>query len=59
MPRGLAAYQHVMDSDRPPRRANVERLRALSREQGAGVRVSCAHDSAKLEALQRAGAAAP
>ncbi len=57
MPPGLAVYQHVMDSDRPARRANVERLRALKREQG-GVRVFCAHDAHELEALKRAGGAA-
>jgi glyoxylase-like metal-dependent hydrolase (beta-lactamase superfamily II) len=51
MPRGLAAYQHVMDSDRPARRANIERLRELKRAQG-GVRVFCAHDTRELEAMR-------
>lgn len=55
MPPGLAAYQHIMDSDRPARRANVERLRTFKRERD-GVRVFCAHDRRELEALQRPGA---
>lgn len=48
---GLAVYQHIIDTDRPSRRANQERLRAL---EGASSEISvfCSHDTAKLTDLQ-------
>jgi glyoxylase-like metal-dependent hydrolase (beta-lactamase superfamily II) len=54
MPVGLAAYEGVMDSDRPARRANQARLRELKRASASDVRIFCAHDAAELAALQAA-----
>jgi glyoxylase-like metal-dependent hydrolase (beta-lactamase superfamily II) len=49
---GLAVYQHIMDSDRPARRRNQERLRALKRDQGGALTIFCSHDREELAALQ-------
>jgi len=49
-PPGLAIYEHIMDTDRPARRANQERLRVLKSEQ-RDVTVFCSHDSAEFAAL--------
>jgi glyoxylase-like metal-dependent hydrolase (beta-lactamase superfamily II) len=49
---GLAAYQTLMEMDRPTRFANQERLRDLANA-GQGVRIFCSHDPIELEALQR------
>ncbi len=53
-PPGLGAYQHIMDTDRPARRRNQQRLRALRTAQRDDLRIFCAHDRHELEALQRA-----
>jgi hypothetical protein len=49
---GLAAYQSLMEMDRPMRLANQDRLRDLANS-GNGVRIFCSHDPIELEALQR------
>ena len=41
---GFAAYQRLMEVDRPRRLANQARLRELKRDHGASVRVFCSHD---------------
>lgn len=46
---GLRAYQTMMEVDRAARMANQERLRALSLDRAAGVRIVCAHDAVELE----------
>jgi glyoxylase-like metal-dependent hydrolase (beta-lactamase superfamily II) len=50
-PWGLAIYERIMDTDKPSRRANQERLRALKREHGT-VRIICSHDAKELEAAR-------
>ena len=49
---GLAAYQTLMEMDRPTRLHNQDRLRDLANA-GQGVRIFCSHDPVELEALQR------
>ncbi|HEX8534718.1 MAG TPA: MBL fold metallo-hydrolase [Allosphingosinicella sp.] len=49
---GLRAYQTLMETDRQLRLANQERLRRLSVEHRADVRVFCAHDVVELERCQ-------
>jgi glyoxylase-like metal-dependent hydrolase (beta-lactamase superfamily II) len=49
---GLRAYQTLMETDRQLRLANQERLRRLSVEHQADVRVFCAHDVVELERCQ-------
>lgn len=49
-PIGLGAYEHIMDTDAPARRANQERLRALKRRE-AGVTIFCSHDTQEFNAL--------
>lgn len=46
MPPGLALYQHIMDSDRPARRSNQRRLRALEESEGGAISIVCSHDFA-------------
>jgi glyoxylase-like metal-dependent hydrolase (beta-lactamase superfamily II) len=48
---GLRLYQKLMEQHRGLRLHNQERLRALAREQGAAVRLFCAHDLTELEQL--------
>ena len=50
-PPGLAVYQRIMDTDRPTRRRNQERLRDLKRN-GADVTVFCSHDAIELAQMQ-------
>lgn len=50
---GLAAYQRLMEMDRPTRLHNQERLRRLANDGRSGVRVFCSHDPVELEALAR------
>lgn len=50
---GLAAYQRMMEMDRPARLHNQERLRALANDRRRGMRIFCSHDAVELEALQR------
>jgi glyoxylase-like metal-dependent hydrolase (beta-lactamase superfamily II) len=52
-PSGLAVYQHVMDTDRPARRANQARLRELRHANADVVSIFCSHDSAELWELQK------
>jgi hypothetical protein len=54
----LAAYQAVMEVDRPARLHNQARLRDLATSR-AGVRIFCSHDPIELEALSRMSAGAP
>jgi hypothetical protein len=49
---GLAIYETIMDTDRPARRANQERLRALKRDHGGEITIFCSHDTQELAALQ-------
>lgn len=51
---GLRAYQHIMDSDRPARRRNQQRLRDLCATHGERVQVFCSHDRVELRKLQDA-----
>jgi glyoxylase-like metal-dependent hydrolase (beta-lactamase superfamily II) len=50
---GLAAYQRMMEMDRPTRLRNQGRLRALANDRRSGVRIFCSHDAVELEALSR------
>ncbi|HEX8483103.1 MAG TPA: MBL fold metallo-hydrolase [Allosphingosinicella sp.] len=47
---GLRAYQTMMEVDRERRLSNQARLRALSIERAADVKLICAHDPVELEA---------
>ena len=49
---GLRFYQTMMETDRELRLANQERLRRLSVERRAELRVICAHDVVELEHCQ-------
>jgi len=51
---GLAAYQRLMEEDRPTRLHNQDRLRALANSH-SNVRIFCSHDPVELAALQRLG----
>lgn len=51
-PPGLAAYQTMMEWDRPLRLENQRRLRGLVRSHGDEVKVFCAHDPRDLRAMQ-------
>jgi len=46
---GLRLYQNLMEVDRAARLANQRRLRELSLDRGAGVRMVCAHDPVEYE----------
>jgi glyoxylase-like metal-dependent hydrolase (beta-lactamase superfamily II) len=50
---GLAAYQRMMEQDRPTRLHNQARLRDLANDGRANVRIFCSHDPIELEALSR------
>jgi glyoxylase-like metal-dependent hydrolase (beta-lactamase superfamily II) len=50
---GLAAYQRLMEEDRPLRLRNQDRLRALANDRHGNVRIFCSHDPVELEALSR------
>ena len=50
---GLAAYQRLMEEDRPTRLRNQDRLRALANSRRSNVRIFCSHDPVELAALQR------
>jgi glyoxylase-like metal-dependent hydrolase (beta-lactamase superfamily II) len=47
---GLRLYQNMMEVDRAARLSNQARLRDLSLDAGAGVRIICAHDAVEYEA---------
>jgi hypothetical protein len=47
---GLRAYQTMMEVDRTQRLANQEKLRRLSVEKAAEIRMLCAHDVVEFEA---------
>jgi glyoxylase-like metal-dependent hydrolase (beta-lactamase superfamily II) len=49
---GLRAYQTMMEVGRTQRLANQARLRRLSLDCSAGVRIVCAHDAVELERCQ-------
>ncbi|MDY6925239.1 MAG: MBL fold metallo-hydrolase [Pseudomonadota bacterium] len=46
---GLRLYQTLMEVDRAARLTNQQRLRTLSLDRGAGVRMICAHDPVEYE----------
>lgn len=46
---GLRLYQNLMEVDRESRLANQDRLRALSLDAAAGVRMICAHDPVEYQ----------
>jgi glyoxylase-like metal-dependent hydrolase (beta-lactamase superfamily II) len=52
---GLAAYQRMMEMDRPTRLHNQERLRGLANDRRSRTRIFCSHDAVELEALSRLG----
>jgi glyoxylase-like metal-dependent hydrolase (beta-lactamase superfamily II) len=56
---GLRLYQRMMETDRRARLANQHRLRALSMDRAAQVRVICAHDSVEFDHCLRYGAPGP
>jgi len=47
---GLRLYQNMMEVDRGARLGNQQRLRELSLNAGAGVKMICAHDPVEFEA---------
>lgn len=49
---GLRAYQNLMETARAQRLRNQERVRRLSVERRADVRVICSHDPVELESCQ-------
>jgi glyoxylase-like metal-dependent hydrolase (beta-lactamase superfamily II) len=49
---GLRVYQRMMETERDLRLANQERLRRLSVERKAELRIICAHDPVELERCQ-------
>jgi glyoxylase-like metal-dependent hydrolase (beta-lactamase superfamily II) len=49
---GLRGYQNLMEVDRTQRLANQKRLRTLSIERRADVKIVCAHDAVELEACR-------
>lgn len=51
-PWGLRAYQAIMDTDRPARRANQDRLRELKSSHGGAVTIFCSHDQHELMAFR-------
>lgn len=53
-PYGLGVYQHIMDTDRPARRRNQDRLRSLKHDREAEIKIFCSHDTEELRLL-RAG----
>lgn len=50
-PPGLRFYQRLMEVDRAARLGNQRRLRALSLDHAAEVRLFCAHDAVEFDAL--------
>jgi glyoxylase-like metal-dependent hydrolase (beta-lactamase superfamily II) len=52
---GLRVYQHIMDTDRPERRRNQQRLRDLRASRANDVRIFCSHDRTELAKLTRDG----
>lgn len=56
---GLAIYQHIMDSDRPERQQNQQRLRELKREHGHAIKIFCSHDTLEFEAARAASSNLP
>lgn len=52
-PPGLSLYQHVMDTDRPARRANQDRLLELKRAHASDMTIFCSHDTCEFDALSR------
>lgn len=53
-PPGLRGYQRLMEVDRRARLANQERLRRLSLDKSAAVRMFCSHDAHEFVDLARA-----
>lgn len=51
----FAAYQRMMEADRPARLANLDRVRALAHGHSAAVRVFCAHDPVEFDLLAATG----
>jgi glyoxylase-like metal-dependent hydrolase (beta-lactamase superfamily II) len=51
---GLALYQHIMDTDRPMRRANQQRLRNL-KSSFSEIKIVCSHDARELAESQSIG----
>jgi hypothetical protein len=49
---GLAVYECIMDTDRPARRANQERLHELKRSHRGAIAIFCSHDTQELTALR-------
>lgn len=52
-PAGARAYQRMMAVDEEERAYNQARLRALSNDRQAGVRIFCSHDAVEFAALSR------
>jgi glyoxylase-like metal-dependent hydrolase (beta-lactamase superfamily II) len=52
---GLRMYQTMMEVDRTRRLANQHRLRKLSLDREAAVRIFCAHDPVELEEMCKGG----
>jgi glyoxylase-like metal-dependent hydrolase (beta-lactamase superfamily II) len=53
-PPGMRYYQRMMEVDRRARLTNQDRLRRLSLDHGADVRLFCAHDAVEFEILSGA-----
>ena len=56
---GLRAYQWLMDTDRPARIHNQQRLRALAHEHAGEISVFCSHDVGEFERCSARSAHAP
>lgn len=56
---GLRVYQWLMDTDRPLRRRNQERLRELRRARVGEVQLFCSHDVLEFERLSGRAAGVP
>jgi len=57
-PPGMRFYQWMMEVDRTARLANQQRLRALSLDHAADLRIFCAHDRTEFRSLSRQAPAA-
>jgi glyoxylase-like metal-dependent hydrolase (beta-lactamase superfamily II) len=51
-PWGLAVYERIMDTDRPARRSNQQRLHDLKRDEGSRVELFCSHDARSFHDLR-------
>jgi glyoxylase-like metal-dependent hydrolase (beta-lactamase superfamily II) len=53
VPTGLSVFESMIEMDHDARVSNQRRLRALAEQQGAGVKLFCAHDPIEWERLAK------